>query len=127
MLLVLAWLRSLVTPSETPLKALETDDITAEGIYRALQRVERRMVELDLEWGEMLDKLTRVAARENARKKARAKRDLEVEEEEEEFIMRPPTVERQPPPPSIDLNGETMAFDPRDKASIRRYLHNKRA
>lgn len=111
---MLAWLKQLVTPSETPLKALENDQVTAEGLIAALQAVQADNVALRFEWGEMLDKLTRVAARENARQRMRAKREL-GDDEGPDAESAPHVIIAAPPQ-------EPVRYDPRNKADIRRFI-----
>lgn len=121
---MLAWLKALVGRRETALESLETDEITAEEMLRILQRVRREVSELRLEWGEHLDKLTRISARMSARERGRRRLELErEEEEEEEEPQEAPHSEpkrRALPAPAVP------PYNPFDKQSIRAHLAARR-
>lgn len=125
---VLAWLKALLNPPETALKALENDDITAEALLRELDRVRADMSQLRFEWGETLDKMAKVAGRFSARERMRAKRSLDAltdDDDELEEVPRPRLVETQPPAAAAATG--PYPFNPRDKASIRAYYAQQRS
>lgn len=78
------------------------------------------MAELRLEWGDHLDKLTRMTNRLSARERMRKRRDPENEEMGEEAEEAsggaPVTRGSWTPPPSLP------PYDPFDKDSIRAHL-----
>lgn len=112
------WLQRLLAPSETVLSEVAQVPATAEAITRELQRVRQDNFELRAEWSEVLDKLTALQNRANARLRGRARLALDREEIEEEEEG-PAPVPRLVPPPPPEL---PPVFDPRDKASLRRML-----
>lgn len=122
MLLVLAWLNRLLNGPGTALSSLENEEITAEALLAALDRVRAEQAAMRAEWGETLDKLSRVAARFSARERMRSKRAMDDLAEDDE-----PPAPSQPRlvPPSSEPDPVSMAFNPYDKNSIRQYLRTR--
>lgn len=122
-LLVLAWLNKLLAPSGRPLNEVTKGDGTAEELLAEMDRVRAELISLRLEWGEMLDKLTRLAARASARQRMRAKRELDAIEPENDDQDEGVELPRSTQAPQLVREPEVvLPYNPRDKSSIRAYL-----
>lgn len=119
MLIVAAWWDTLLGRSQTPLKAV-ADEETVEVILSKLDKLQGQMTNLQFEWADTLDKLTRLANRAAARQKKRAQRDFDDEVEDD-----PPPPPRQPTETHLAPPNGFVDVKQLDKAQLRAYLRSR--
>lgn len=130
-----SWLNTLFTRSKRPLDLLPSEVTSLEDVLELVEAVrneaqkqKRDNAELRLEWGEMLDKLTRLANRAAARERMRTKRALAVDDDDEPDDAPAPAPNgpaadhpQGNPPPQLDVRFMTK---PQLRALAARGSHN---